>query len=417
MKIRSLTLLIVLVAMPAGFLIPEVVSGAGPKRSAAKKQKPLVLAHYYMWYSTGFGPYAKWSHWASTNASEIYPKGCDPERIIFPPAIRQICSFAYPLIGPYDSDNAEVARWHMRLAKAAGIDGFLVDWWATGSWQDPKGLTFKAFERAVLPAAEKEGIKVCLFDETPQFVNNLDQCIAWAIQFLRKYKDSPAYLKIDGKPVYCIYQAGLGKLKPQEGQRFMREVQAGVGPVYWIVDRITYQLGNKHVGTGLAITPGWEKISEIDAFCMYGTFSAFRKYDRSTLARYFKGVARQVHRLDRKVMLPVHPGMDNRKVQLDPYAKKQGKPHWTIDRRDGQTLRDYLRAATEAGADIISITSWNEWLETTNIEPAITSPDPYLYLKIIAEHQGNKFVSPSLPQDKVLDPAIRPILKKHRTKR
>ena len=42
------------------------------------------------------------------------------------------CAEAYPLAGVYDSDDPATVRRHIRLAKAAGIDGFLVDWWGPG---------------------------------------------------------------------------------------------------------------------------------------------------------------------------------------------------------------------------------------------------------------------------------------------
>ena len=60
----------------------------------------------------------------------------------------------------------------------------------------------------------------------------------------------------------------------------------------------------------------------------------------------------------KQVLLPVHPGLDNSKFNPKPYV---------IPRREGQTLRDFFRAADEAGADLIAITSFNEWPETTVI--------------------------------------------------
>ena len=384
-------------------LAPGCAAPAGNARA-----RPMLLAYYYTWYSTGFGPHGVWNAWNNTKESEIYPKGCDPDKIIFPPAIREISSCAYPLIGPYDSDNPDVVRWHIRLAKAAGIDGFLVDWWGPGTWQNPSGLTRNAFEKAILPAAEAEGFKVCLFDETPQFHDDLEQTIAWAADFLGKYKDSPAYLKIDGKPVYCIYQLWGGRLKPEEGQRFIHEVEAQVGPVYWVFDRVQASDATPAGASArLFLAPGWEQVEGIDAICMYSTFSSIRTYDRSTLTRLYTEVTRQVHATGRKIMLPAHPGLDNRKIQIDPVAKPKGEPHWGIPRRNGQTLKDYLDACTAAGADMISITSFNEWPETTVVEPALTWPDPYLYLKILAEFRGIRWRTPTLPPPGVLDQGIR----------
>ena len=89
------------------------------------------------------------------------------------------------------------------------------------------------------------------------------------------------------------------------------------------------------------------------------------------------------------MLLPVHPGHDNSHFNATPYA---------MPRRDGETLRDYLRAATDARADFILVTSWNEWPETTVIEPSSSWPDPYRYLKIFAEWKGVSFAAPSLPE-------------------
>ena len=44
------------------------------------------------------------------------------------------------------------------------------------------------------------------------------------------------------------------------------------------------------------------------------------------------------------------------------------------------------------------VTSWNEWPETTVIEPSSSWADPYLYLKVLAEWKGLTFTPPSLPK-------------------
>ena len=77
-----------------------------------------------------------------------------------------------------------------------------------------------------------------------------------------------------------------------------------------------------------------------------------------------------------------------------------------MPRDDGATLRAFWRAAVEASCEIIGITSFNEWPETTVIEPALTWPDPYRYLRIVAELQGRRFEPPPLPPAAAVDPAI-----------
>ena len=57
----------------------------------------------------------------------------------------------------------------------------------------------------------------------------------------------------------------------------------------------------------------------------------------------------------------VGPGYDARRGSLDPRVKP---------RRDGRTYDAMWRAAITAGADRVTVTSYNEWHEGTQIEPA-----------------------------------------------
>lgn len=385
-------------------LICMLVTALNSSLSAAPKsvkpaRRPLVLAHYYTWYTTPWGAGGQWGHWTHGKPSSMLPRPNDPDIILFPPAIREICSCAYPLIGPYDSMNREVVRWHIRLAKAAGIDAFSVDWWGPGTWQKPSGWTHDVFVKTVLPVAEEEHFKVVLFDETPQFVDNFESIKQWTAQYLKQFKDSPAWLHIDGKPAWAIYQLWEGKLTAVQGRELIEHVEKEVGPVYWIVDKMRGRATEK--GFELYTPDDWLAIPQIRCVMGYAMFSTHRIYEYKDLAPVYKAYVEAVHKAGKAVLLPVHPGHDNRKIAEKP---------WVMPRRNGQTLRDFWRAATEAGVDIIGITSWNEWPETTVIEPAMTWGDPYQYLKIVAEFQNKKFVPPPMPPTKSLDPAMREYL-------
>ena len=123
------------------------------------------------------------------------------------------------------------------------------------------------------------------------------------------------------------------------------------------------------------------------AAAVFSNFRADRYEDLSGKFRYLTQLA---HDAGKRMLLPIHPGHDNSHFRTDPYV---------MPRRGGQTLRDYLRAATEAGADLITVTSWSEWPETTVVEPSSTWPDPHLYLRILAEWRSRDFVPPpSLPR-------------------
>lgn len=378
-----------------------------PEPMMRGEERPMILAYYYTWYTTAYGKHDEWSMWMRKSPTTLYPEGTDADVIVYPPAIRRIASCAYPLIGPYDSDTREVVRWHIRLAKAAGIDGFFVDVW--GQLID---VCRRSLLDVILPVAEEEGFKIAVYDEAAQFHGDIDDNVAWAVDYLKRCKDSPAYLHIDGKPVYGVYQVWEGRMRPEQGRAYFSKVEEQVGDVYWIVDRVVARPGGDRPDgiDGFKIADGWADLDDIDAFSQYATFSTVREYRPHVLGGWFKRVVDEIHALGKRAVIPVHPGLDSRAIQLDEVEGPDGV-HWTIPRAGGRTLRAYLHAAEASGADIITITSFNEWPETTNVEPSMTWPDPYLYLKILADYTGREWQAPPLPPEDVLDPAIRPHLR------
>ena len=140
---------------------------------------------------------------------------------------------------------------------------------------------------------------------------------------------------------------------------------------------------------GLNFPADWLAVPEIPMFGFYGTFSVKRIWKYDDLAPDYARLVRQAHAAGKKVFLPAHPGLDNSGIQA---------PYFIIPRQDGTTLRGYLQAITDAGADAVLITSFNEWPETTIVEPSSTWRDPYLYLKILARWKGVAFSAPSLPK-------------------
>jgi hypothetical protein len=330
----------------------------------AVENKPALWTVYYAWYETGPGPHGKWSLWSDDKTANPNPK---PR------------SKAQPFIGYYDSDNPEVVRWHVRLAKAAGIDAFLVSWWGSAN------ISGVVFEKTILPLAAEENFKVAMCSELAQFHQDVKVLARQMADVLRRTKDNPAYLRMDGKPVVYLYQVPFApKLTPATFAELQHGVEAEVGPVYWMMDKIA----NPN-GSGLTLPDAWLKIPEIAMIGFYGTFSVKRVWKYEDVAPDYARLARQAHAAGKKLFLPAHPGHDNSGFRPNDF--------FIIPRDNGATLRGYLRAATDTGADVVLLTSFNEWPETTVVEPASSWPDPYLYLKIVAEWKGVTFTPPPLP--------------------
>lgn len=348
---------------------------------APSRPKPLILANYYAWYHDGKHQRWPWAGWTRPEAKQN-PLALAARRAGEPP----LSSAAYPLAGLYDSADPAIAEWHVKLAQAAGIDGFFVDWWGTHKGRD------RNIDSGILAAAQKHGFKIALFDERAQYHNDWDWYKNAAVQALAKYKDSPCYLKISGRPVLYLYQvASRPTLTPAKFAELKQHVERQIGPIYWIVDKIAHDHSAQRAGAvdkEKRIPPEWLATDGIDAFAFYSTFSNFRAHRYEELVGKYRYLTRLAHHAGKKMVLPVHPGHDNSHFRNDAYV---------MPRREGQTLRDYLRAATDANADFIMITSWNEWPETTVVEPSSTWPDAYLYLRILANWKGKEFKPPPKP--------------------
>ena len=329
---------------------------ASPAALPAAESKPALWAVYYAWYQTG-GTSSLWT-----------VDGTDKPR-----------SKAEPLIGYYDSDDPDVVRWHIRLAKAAGIDAFLVSWWGGAN------VSGKAFEQTILPVAAEEEFKVAMCSELAQFHHDVKRLARHTAETLKRVKQNPAYLHLDGKPVVYLYQVPFApKLTPETYATLTNDVEKEIGPVYWMMDKV----GNGKDG-GLIFPDNWLNIPGISMIGFYGTFSLRRIWKYDELAPHYVRLAKQAHAAGKKVFLPAHPGHDNSGFRPNDF--------FVIPRDDGETLRGYLRAITDAGADVALITSFNEWPETTIVEPSSSWSDPYFYLKILAEWKGGTLTPPPLP--------------------
>ena len=334
-----------------------------PAPVAAAPVHPPVWAFYYAWYGVPQGPRQRWEFWADRGEPAVGAKLRLPFR---------------PLIGPYDSTDPAVVAWHCRLAEAAGIDAFLVSWWGGAN------VSGEAFERVILPAARATRLKVALNCELAQFHAEVGPLVERLAGVLARCQGDPAYLRRGGRPVVYLYQVPFDpKLTPATFAELRRGVEAKVGPVWWAMDKIRHDAGT------YGVPADWRTTDGIDAFGFYGTFSVRRLWERAELAPFFERYARDVRGAGRELLLPMHPALDNRVIQP--------KDGFAIPFREGETLEGYHAAALAAGADVLLLTSFNEWPEGTVVEPSADWPDPYRHLRQIARWKGREFVPPPLP--------------------
>jgi glycoprotein endo-alpha-1,2-mannosidase len=219
----------------------------------------------------------------------------------------------YPVLGPYSSDDPAVVDLQMAEISTAGVDEIVVSWWGRGSDEDRR-------LPLVLAAAERHHLRVAIH--------------------LEPYGGrSPVTVAGD-----LAYIASLG----------IRDVY-----VYHPGDLAASDWAALHAGQPeLRLLAGTERVG----FAAAGGFDGFYTYDFVTYrGDKFLRLCLQAHALHLLCAPSVGPGYDGRRAGESP----AGRP-----RRNGLTYDGLWAAALAASPDIVTITSFNEWGEGTQIEPA-----------------------------------------------
>src|SRR5262249_47694361 len=316
--------------------------GGEPERRPAER---LFGAYYYPWYYK-----ERWSREPTTNT---------------------------PKLGWYSSEDRNVAADHVRWAKQADLDFFLV------SWLSPDGREGENLKDSALRGLRKPRFASALLYETPlalglpagkpidlagklpdgakagdRFVEHFDR-------LAETYLKHPQYLRFDGKAVVVVY--------------LVRDM-VNAGPY---LKAVRERLGRRGVDLYLiADAVYWEAPDKLDWAFLKEHFQAVTAYNMYYRPKFLEAVRGQFQAVDRAArahgmrLIPnVMPGYDDTPLR--------GTERVTINRRRGQFYRDYWGVASEfVGRDqsFLSVTSFNEWHEGTELEPSTEYADMYLRL-------------------------------------
>ena len=227
----------------------------------------------------------------------------------------------YPARGPYSSSDPALVRAQMREIAEAGIDTVVVSWWGPGSTEDRR-------LRPVARAARRAGLEVALHVEpwdgrTPGGV----------VDALRGMRD------LGIRDVY-VYDS------TRDGDEAWRAALSRLGGGIRVFAHTSM--------AGKAVKGGFQGLYTYDVLVYDG--GSFRRM--CTAAR----------RLNLACAPSVGPGFDAFRATGD--ARLRG-------RADGRWYDHMWAAAVRATPDVVTITSYNEWHEGTQIEPARAYAGPY----------------------------------------
>jgi glycoprotein endo-alpha-1,2-mannosidase len=226
---------------------------------------------------------------------------------------KRISSAFYPVRGAYSSSDAAVVRAQMREIAATGVDTVVVSWWGPGSIEDAR-------LRPVAAAAHAAGLEVALHVEP--WEGRTPAGVADALRSLRG---------LGIKDVY-VYDS------TRENDDDWRAALAGL---------YGFRLFANTPFPGKAVRGGFQGLYTYDVLV----------YDGSSFRRICNGA----RRMGLACAPSVGPGFDA--------FRATGETR--VRRRNGGRWYDHMwTAALRAAPDVVTITSYNEWHEGTQIEPA-----------------------------------------------
>ncbi len=328
--------------------------------AAEAASKPL-LVYYMPWYVAK--PYsANWGwHWTMNHF--------DPDAFNAS-GERQIASWYYPIIGPYDSADPAVLEYHVLLMKLAGIDGVIVDWYGPDNYLD-YGINNDR-TAAVLQFARKAGLKFCLCYEDQTIQQEINggyiassNAIAHAQQTMlyvqTNYFADAGYLKWSNRPVLLNFGPQYFKTNSQWQDIFSVLTNP---PAFFTEDN------RLPVGAGafdwppmwLSQAPGTEGV--LSGSALEGYLAGFQQNGR-TWPAFICSAFPRFH---------------------DIYQQAGVRDYWGyLGDKKGEILRATLSRALTNNSWMAQVVTWNDFGEGTMVEP--TTEYGYRDLGAIQDHR------------------------------
>lgn len=308
-------------------------AGSVTRAQTNKPFKKQVFCFYYNWYKTPAfdGEDQHWSHW-SNGDPKGYPGGDD------------IGANFFPSLGNYSTKDPDLVRKHMKMIAKAGIDAIFLTWWGKDHF------TAESIP-VILKEAQKAGIKVG-FQIEPYGHRSPLTVKADVKYIVDTYGKHPAfYLSESKKPLFFIYDSYLSKATEWHEVLALEGTQT-IRKTPYDADFI-----------GL-----WVNSDEHEFFLNSG-FDGFYTYFVSKVFRYGSNPAnwramQQWATQHDKLFIPcVGPGYIDERIRPENSVNTQ-------DRKNGAYYDDYWEKAIALNTRYVAITSFNEWHEGTQIEPA-----------------------------------------------
>lgn len=304
-----------------------------------------VHAFYYGWFGNPEtdGKYQNWNHpiaphWQDTtwNNAGSYPGGDD------------IGANFYPALGSYSSNDTAVISQHIKWMKKAGIGVVAISWWGKNSYTDKSVIAY-------LEMALKFGLKITFHIEPayktiPEFKAQIDY-------LAKTYFSHPAVFKYKNKPIIYVYDSG--KVKYPEWHKLLA-ADGEISIRNSVCDAWFIGHWERERDGGFITRAGF------DGFYTYYASEGFMYGCTSSNWPVLANFARE----NNLIFIPcAGPGYID--LRIRPWNTRN-----THGRDNGKYYENMFMNAVNVNPDFIGITSFNEWHEGTQIEPAVPKTIP-----------------------------------------
>lgn len=338
----------------------DLVPPQAGKSTASNNQSLNYNVHifYYAWYGSPELD-TQWFHWNhkyldnwDKSDPKKYPTGYHE-----PP--NDVGANFFPALGAYSSRNTSVIEQHFDWLNRSNIGVVAVSWYPPGL-RDENGPQSDRMVPILLNIAQKYNLKICLHVEP--YENRTPENFREYLKYvLDTYGKHPAYYKVRrgnrNLPLFYVYDSY--QVSPQQWSRlFSRKGDLTVRDTELDGIFIALLVEMKHRSD--------VKRAMFDGFYTYFASNGFT-YGSSW--KHWKGLADYAYKNSLMFIPSVGPGYVDTRVR--PWNARN-----TRDRRKGLYYETAWRTALSTSAKFISVTSFNEWHEGTQIEPAVPHSYP-----------------------------------------
>jgi hypothetical protein len=327
-----------------------------PTPDIPEPERPLLMAHYMPWYQTPFVTgYWGW-HWTMEHFN---PFRKDEN------GRPNIASYYLPLTGPYDSSDDTVLEYQVLLMHLSGIDGVIVDWYGIEDFWDYAVLNEST--NKLFSYVQKAGLRfaICYEDQTiKHMVDNkhlpIEDVYTHGQDVMRYLEETwfqtEAYLTVLGRPVLLTFGPQYYKSGADWEKLFS---VLSVRPALITLD-------DHAVSADLSSYP-WPP--------MWAGKNGVLSQER--LEQYLNTFDQKAERWD-YLVAGAFPGFQD--IYKEAGIADEAR---YLDPRDGETFRLTMQRALDLRPDVIQLITWNDYGESTSIEP--TEEFGYQYLEMVQE--------------------------------